>query len=114
MKQHQVSKLTSITRSDLTPGQQSVQSCHAAIDFCFSYSKESLDWHKNSNYLISLSVADESKLFDLSAKLRLLGIEFVEFYEPDMNNELTAIAFLSNEKTKKLTSHLPLTLKNKN
>lgn len=34
------------------------------------------------------------------------------FYEPDLNNELTAIAVEGGEITKKLTSKLSLTLKN--
>lgn len=36
------------------------------------------------------------------------GIDFSVFKEPDMNNEITAISFLSNEKTKALTDDLPL------
>lgn len=93
------------------PGQQAVQASHAAIDYCFSFSNESSDWHKNSNYLINLSVEDELSLRSLSTKLRLHGIKVTEFLEPDLDNQMTAVAFLSNETTRKLTSSLPLALK---
>jgi len=36
------------------------------------------------------------------------------FREPDINDELTAIAFVSTDETRKLTSGLPLQLKNVN
>jgi len=55
-----------------------------------------------------LSVADETQLGVLSAKLLSIGIKVQEFYEPDLDNQLTAIAFLSDEKTKRVTSGLPL------
>lgn len=93
------------------PGQQAVQSSHAAIDFCFSHPEISKEWHTLSNYLINLSTSDESQLKILSTKLRLLGVEFSEFREPDLGNQLTALAFLSNEKTRKVTGNLPLMLK---
>jgi len=48
----------------------------------------------------------------LKAKQR--GIEYIEFYEPDINNELTAIALEPGEKSKKLISNLPLMLKGYN
>ena len=108
---HQVSKLTTISRRDLTPGQQAVQASHAALDFTFSHPREAAEWHKHSNYLINLSVADEAHLESLSANLRLAGIKVTEFREPDLDDQLTAIAFLSDEKTKKFTSGLPLSLK---
>ena len=93
------------------PGQQAVQASHAAIDFTFEHISSAAEWHKSSNYLINLSVADEPSLEVLSAKLRLLGVDVTEFREPDLNNQMTAIAFLSDDKTKKLTSGLPLALK---
>ena len=111
MKQHQVSKLTTITRRDLTSGQQAVQSSHAAIDFIIDNNDLANNWHKTSNYLINLSVADISELERLSAKLHEYEIIHTNFYEPDLDNELTAISFLSSEKTIKITGNLPLMLK---
>ena len=103
--------LTSITRRDLEPGYQSVQSSHALIDFCFQYPDTAKEWHKNSNYLCQLSVANENELYELAAKAEQRGIKIAKFFEPDVNNELTAICLEPGEATKKLTSKLPLMLK---
>lgn len=81
------------------------------MDYTFEHIASSVIWHKSSNYLINLSVADEPSLKALSAKLCLTGIKVTEFREPDLDNQLTAIAFMSDNRTKKLTSGLPLALK---
>ena len=100
--------MITVSRRDLTPGQQAVQSSHAAIDFIFSYPKAALEWHKDSNYFIALTVADEHSLKVLSAKMHFQGITIIEFCEPDLDNALTAIAFFSSERTKKFTDKLLL------
>jgi len=96
----------------LTPGYQSVQSGHAVADFIMQHPTEALQWHQSSNYLIYLSVNDESDLKSLSRKLQDSGVLVTEFEEPDIDNAVTAIAFISDDRTKKLTSGLPLQLKN--
>lgn len=53
-----------------------------------------------------LSVPDEDALGILLEKARLKNIPVAAFYEPDRNNELTAIAM--GPKGKKLTQKLPL------
>lgn len=49
----------------------------------------------------------------LANKLKTLGVDVSIFREPDIDNQVTAISFVSNEKTKKVTSGLPLLLKQK-
>ena len=110
---YQVPKLTVITRRDLAPGYQAVQASHAAIDYCFQHREIAEHWHINSNYLIFLSTETENDLFFYMEKLRLSGVEFSIFREPDIGNKVTAISFISNEKTKKITSGLSLLLKQK-
>jgi hypothetical protein len=68
-------------------------------------------WHRHSNHLIYLSVADEAALSQLSARLLAEGLLVAEFYEPDLEKALTAIAV---EPSSRLRSHcggLPLCLK---
>jgi hypothetical protein len=77
----------------------------------FDFPSESKEWFLNSNYLVTLSVETEKDLIDLTEKLDQDGILFSRFIEPDLNNQLTSIAFLSSEKTKKFTHRLPLLLK---
>lgn len=102
-----------MTRRNLTPGQQSTQSAHAFIDFVLRYPADSLAWHKQSDYLCLLSVADEKELYELAEKARTKGIKVVEFYEPDLDMALTAIALEPTEASRKLCSSLPLMLKEK-
>ena len=44
----------------------------------------------------------------------MMGITISYFEEPDIGNELTSICFVETEQTRKLTSHLPLSLKDFN
>lgn len=68
----------------------------------------------NNSYLISLSIDSKEKLQHLLFNLKKLGIPFSYFIEPDIGNEITSICFLEMEETKKITSTLPLSLKNIN
>jgi peptidyl-tRNA hydrolase len=95
----------------LLPGQQAVQSMHAAIDFCFQHPEAAKEWQTNSNYLAVLSVANESELHKLVSKLEQREHVFTTFHEPDLNNELTAVAINYRDDLRKLTGGLPLMLK---
>ena len=104
-------KLTVITRRDLTPGAQAVQSAHAAIDFQHQHPEISKQWHTDSNYLVFLAAEDESDLSKYLQKLSKNGIKCTTFKEPDMKNELTAIAVEPSKHVRKICGHLPLALK---
>lgn len=104
-------KLIIITRRDLHPGYQAVQSSHAGIDFQHQHPEIAKQWNKESNYLIILSVANEEQLFLYLEKFNFHNIKTTVFREPDIGNEITAIAVEPSEKTRKLTSKLPLALK---
>ena len=103
-------KLTTVSRRDLTPGSQSVQSSHALTQFIFEHPEISKIWFKNP-YLIQLSVENEEQLQKLIYKLQKLNIKHSIFSEPDLNNQLTAIAIEPSENIRRLISHLPLMLK---
>ena len=83
------------------------------IDFVLKYPADSLAWHKQSNYLCQLSVENEEALYKLMDKADIKGIKYVAFREPDLDNQLTAICFEPTVAAKKLTSSLPLMLKEK-
>ena len=89
-------------------GVQSLQSGHAAIDFQHQFPTEAKEWQTKSNYLVFLTVADEQELIKLISKAILCGIKHTIFREPDINNEITAVAFEPSEMAKKLTSSCPL------
>jgi len=100
-----------ITRRDLTAGQQMLQSAHAAIEFQHEHPQISKTWNTNSKYLVFLSVEDESALYFFLEKIKFYELKHTIFTEPDIDNQLTAIAIEPSERTQKLTSRLPLALK---
>ena len=109
MKQvHQ--KLVVITRQDLSAGYQAVQSAHAAIEFQHEHPEIAKQWNTESKYLVFLSVPNEQSLLHLLEKIKIRELKHSVFREPDINNQVTAIAVEPSERTMKLTSNLPLTL----
>ena len=81
-----------------------MQSAHAAIDFQHEYPVESKEWQSKSNYLALLTVSDELELNKLIEKAKIRNIKFTVFREPDIQNQITAIAFEPSDNSRKLTS----------
>ena len=81
---------------------------HAAMEFANAEPAACQKWYKNSNSVIVLAAEDDRKLFELSRRLRKKGLNTVEFYEPDIGYELTAIAIEPGPLTKRLCSGLRL------
>ena len=104
------SKLTIVTRKDLTPGYQATQAIHAAVQFVFEHPEIAKEWYKDP-YLAVLSTQDEDSLKNLIKKAKEKGIKISVFREPDINNQITAIALEPSDATRRLTSSLPLALK---
>ncbi len=101
-------KLRVVTRRDLSLSYQAVQAAHAAVDFQHQHPEVATQWHKKSNYLAFLTVADEHALIGLITKAIMKGIKHTIFREPDVDNQITAVAFEPSEASRKLTSSLPL------
>lgn len=85
-----------------------VQAIHAAIQFQHEHPIESKDWYTNSNYLVYLTVETEEDLINLLCKAESLGIKCSAFIEPDLDNQLTAIALEPSMESKRITSSLKL------
>ena len=96
-----------VTREDLPQSAMAVQSAHAAIDFQYQYPELANTWH-DSNYLIFLKVKDELSLIKLIDKSRLNNIKITIFREPDLDNQITAIAFEPSEESNKITNKIKL------
>lgn len=69
------------------------------------------EWHSSSNYLACLAALDERSLKELQSKLLSKGIKHLAFTEPDINNQITAIAIEPTMEAKKLCASFPLALK---
>jgi hypothetical protein len=68
-------------------------------------------WFKESTYLILLSTHDESHLLAIQEQLHKLDQTISVWHEPDMGDQLTAIAVAPNSIAARMLSSLPLTLK---
>lgn len=103
-------RLYVVTRSNLPPGAQLAQSCHAVSAFAARFPAEHRAWHEHGQNLVVLSVADESKLGGLLDAIEDVdGIECAPFFEPDFADALTAFA-VCGEAARRLSS-LPLALR---
>ena len=100
-----------ITRKDLFPGYQLVQSVHVAVDFMRKHVSICDEWARDSNSIITLAEKDLESLEKLSNKLTLQGHLVERFYEPDIENQLTAICILADCEARKKLAYLPLALK---
>lgn len=100
-----------ITRSDISPGYQAVQSTHSVADFSYEYPEIFRKWKEDTNSIICLDVKNESELLKLYDKLKG-ETQSVLFFEPDVNEYTSMCIYGTHEIRKKLNS-LPLLLKNK-
>lgn len=86
------------------------QSAHAVANFSYTHHELFKTWHKESNYIVCLSTESESELSILMERLESNNASHVGFREPDMDNQLTAIAAYGDD-VQNIFSNLPLALK---
>ena len=97
-----------VTRNDISLQYQIPQVTHAAIQFANDYPLEQEKWFKESNTVVILAAKDIKQLKQFENSLKEKNIKFSSFYEPDIGNELTAIAIVPSEQSKKLCSKFKL------
>ena len=91
---------------NLSPIQQGIQAAHGVAELCLStqgdkskieYGRLVRDWSINHKTIIVLNggtTGKESSMESYKKDLDKLGVKYSEFREPDLNNALTAIAFV--------------------
>jgi hypothetical protein len=94
-----------LVRKDLTYSSPAVQAGHSIAEFCLR-SRFSMDW--NNHILVYLQVENLKKLKNWLFKFEKRNIETSIFYEPDLNNEMTAFCALVNEENYGFLSSLDL------
>jgi hypothetical protein len=102
-------KLYVIVRSDIAPGAQIAQSCHACGAFALAFPDEHRTWLTGPSNIVCLAAPNEATLADLLALAQSRQIPTASFREPDFGDELTAIAL--GEGAQLIVSCLPLALK---
>ena len=99
-KEKKMERLYIVTRRDLPKGVQLAQTGHAVSAFAVAHPELHARWHKEGNNLICLAAKDEA---ELKAQLELGAAATAHFHEPDLGNQLTAIA-LTGEVRRRLSS----------
>lgn len=104
-------KLYIITHNELPISQQATQSIHAAVDFVFKHHAELKNWHDLSNTIVLLSVKNEKGLLKLIKKLKNSNIKYTIFTEPDIGDQITALALEPSDDAAEFCKELPTALK---
>ena len=99
-----------ITRQDINPGYQVVQSTHSVADFADQFPTTFSKWKSESNSIICLSAKSEQHLLELYEKYRHLT-PTVLFFEPDID-EQTSLCLYATPEIRRTLSTLSLSLKN--
>ncbi len=97
-----------MVRSDIPVGLQMAQSVHAAFLFAQKHPELTTEWLENSQYLVIVSVPSEDHLIAKSLHAKKLGITHEVWREPDLNDEVTAIALEPSAASRRLCANLPL------
>lgn len=97
-------KLRVVSRRDISIGYQATQGAHSLVQFQYEHPVKASAWYKQSNYLAFLTVTNEEELEKLIRKAEAKGITHSVFREPDIGNEITAVAFEASDEAKRLTS----------
>lgn len=104
-------KLFLVTREDIAPGYQAVQSCHAIRQFVEEHPSVDAEWFSSSNYLALLSTSNEIELMRLIVQANDAGLKWSAFREPDVDGKITAIAIEPHPKAVEICKHLLPALK---
>ncbi len=100
-----------VTRKDLLPGSQIAQALHAFREFAEEYPVIERAWYEQSNFIAILAAKNEEELLKLCERAEKKGVCYTVFREPDLDNQLTAIALEPGIPSKKLCSSYALALK---
>lgn len=84
-----------------------MQSTHAALEFVLNFPDIAKDWNE-SKYLVQVTVPSKDDLERFRDTLDFHNLKYYAFYEPDLNNELTALCIEPDPLTLKLIKKLKL------
>lgn len=102
-------KLYIVVRADLPPGDQIAQAVHAALRFAEMQSGIHVEWSAISNTVAILSAANLDEMRAVRNRCIDHSVRCVEFYEPDLDYAMTALAI--EPSGGRLVRGLPLALR---
>ena len=98
-----MNKLYVLVRKDLSYSYRSVQAGHAVAEWLLQHGQVTKEWENGT--LIYLDVENEQELILWTERLDRRDMQCTVFREPDIGNQMTAIACLTD---KKIFSNLKL------
>lgn len=102
-------KIYLVTHSGLTQGHQITQTAHVIAELAVAHPEQFSHWHGVSQSIIVLSAPSSRALYELYVQsLSSPDLSVVPFREPDLGDEITALAFLPSERTVHFLANLPL------
>ena len=107
-------KLYVLVRRDLPKSYRMVQGMHAAALYAAKthpYGSDYNDkaWRADTGTIVALLVNDEEHLTHIQKYMSTtIGIPVASWWEPDLDNELTAVAFLDRDRDETLVNALRL------
>jgi peptidyl-tRNA hydrolase len=84
------------------------QAVHAGFLFAQKHPEVTAQWLTDSQFIIIVSVPSEDHLLALACKARNRNVPAVLWSEPDLDDELTAVAFAPVDEARRLCANLPL------
>jgi len=101
-------KLHIVVRADLPYRSPCAQVAHALTEFSVSYPKDFRDWYEASNVIVVHQVGTLFELGKLRERADFESVRYAAFHEPDLNDELTAVAFEPSENARLFLKNLSL------
>ena len=89
-----------LAEKHLSSIQKAIQSAHAIVEYDLTYgdTPEYKQWAEKDKTIVILDGGNSIDLDSIKDQLRCEGWPFEVFYEPDMDNFMTAIAFLAPDR----------------
>lgn len=101
-------KIYLVTHGNLSAGYQTAQTAHVIAEFMLHHPEAAQKWHSISNSIIVLEAKDARTLSEIQEKAKARNFIVHEFREPDLGDEITALAFEPHPGNRRLLSNLPL------
>ena len=100
MKQTLELRMYSLVMYNLSGIQKGIQAYHASIRYALEHfnDEDFQQWAKHDQTVILLAGGGSGDMILNCEEMKLLGMKFVQFHEPDLNLSLSAVSFLLDER----------------
>lgn len=97
-----------MTHTNLTVGHQITQTAHVIAELAVAHPEHFSKWHNLSQSIIVLQTPSSESLFELYVRAQDASLTVEAFREPDLGDEITALAFLPHAENVRFLANLPL------